>query len=152
MGQQQDKADRNVDSLEALAEGRAGDADEEIAPVGPADNGGAAMAELASVGVGQTDHAAAVQAGEDTGADFGYRFRRTMIPLLLVAALLLLGLVGMIVAAGRSDGMAEKLGLVLDEGHGSRAVWFCVACSLVGVLLLLGAWIFHRDLRRADKK
>ena len=69
MGEQQDKADRNVDSLEALAEGRGGDADEEIAPVGPAaaaDDGAAVLVALHNTDLAQryADRAVFLERGQ----------------------------------------------------------------------------------------
>ncbi|HUU22307.1 MAG TPA: hypothetical protein VM389_07195 [Phycisphaerae bacterium] len=79
-----------------------------------------------------------------------HQFKRFMIPLLLVTGVLLFVLGGAALALQGSLESAET------AGQGSllaskSARWSAVAAFPLGAILLLGAWLFRRDVRRAEK-
>lgn len=75
-----------------------------------------------------------------------HQFKTIMVPLLVTVGSLLL-LCGAIMLAGAGGDPQEAPGG--PEGfHGIFRKWFPVAAFPVGVILLAGAWYFHRELRR----
>ena len=110
----------------------------------------AAVAEIAEATdplAAQANWRAAVQ--RQTRAAYAHQYKRTMLPLLLVVGLLLLVLstatLVMLVSAAEPDPYhMQSYGTILQK-YGK---WTVLIALPLAVLLLLGAWLFHRDLRR----
>jgi hypothetical protein len=81
-----------------------------------------------------------------------HQFKKFMIPLLLIsgAALFVLGTVAAFLVFGSADGpAADREGRLVSVETERLLV---LAAFPVGAILLLGAWLFHLDLRRAKRQ
>lgn len=168
MAGEQDKQSRNIEALNAMVEGA------EASPAAPEDLeaqvGGslgekpeegaaaesaeaAAVAEIAEAAeplAAQRDWRAAVQ--QQARLAHAHQYKRTVIPLLLVVGLLLVALSAatlvMLVSASEPDPYhMQSHGTILQK-YGR---WTVLIALPLAVLLLLGAWLFHRDVRRPDR-
>lgn len=157
------ESERNLeraDALAEMAEGTAGRTTDDQSPEGaptpaadPIASESEALAALSAAGDGEgaasgTARRTRSSALGGTGPQgAGYHYKKTMVPLLLVAALLLL-LVGVGSAA-----VAAGLDVIpADEDLVARARLLAICAFPIAVILGGGAWIFHRDARRVDPR
>ena len=154
MADEQDKRSRDADALNAMAEGAggpAGEAQEQGAPAESAEAGAVAeIAEAAEPLAGRGDWRAAVE--QQTRLVHARQYKRTMIPLLLVVGALLLALSAvtlvMLLSASSPDPYHMKSHGTILQNYGG---WIVLIAMPFAVLLLLGAWLLHREVRRPDE-
>lgn len=78
-----------------------------------------------------------------------HQYKKIMIPLLLVVGgMLLLICVATAIMVVRYGGKEAAQPSAMVQS----APWFIPCAGLLGAVLLLGAWMFHRDTSKADKK
>jgi len=84
-----------------------------------------------------------------SGAAHAHHFRRTMIPLLLtVGGLLFLLAIGTLVMMATTEEAALQQNPYLMR-YGK---WCIIAAFPLGAILLVGAWLFHGDVKRSEQK
>ncbi|MDY6914362.1 MAG: hypothetical protein SVT52_07900 [Planctomycetota bacterium] len=173
MDKPEDKHSHNIDALEALAEGQNVQASgsEDASAADAADTGpGVQWADEEELVGGQEEPAViegvpmeadGLAARKARAATFqtqhriahAHQYKRTMIPLLLVVGVLLFILSGVtmfVLLTGRSAGGAGpemSQNLLMRNG-----VWLVVFAMPLGAILLVGAWLFHRDVSQAERK
>ena len=161
----QDRHSQSADALRAMAAGEhsAPDAAEAPDPLGgqsapaPAGEAAADAEELAQVR-DLTEGHDAPEARARRAADFqarqhvahAYHYKRTMIPPLLVVGVLLLLAGGGALVIKVLDGRGDH-SLPTDSPLLRHAGWLVLSSWLLGAILLLGAWLFHRDVTEADR-
>ncbi len=138
MPEQPDKHARSAEALRALAEGK------DLQPL--PDNKSQGVVDMPAEELAMIDEAPqARKARVDKLARRGRlvqsrHFKRMMIPLLVVVGIMLF-VVGVI---------CLKLGLNEASRQVENFKWLALAAFPLGAILLLGAWLFHRDVKRAD--
>ena len=85
-----------------------------------------------------------------------YQFKKTMIPLLIVVAavLLIMGTVAVFIPTGGEQAVQpdNKQAPQAETEISKFRPLLVMASFVVGAVLLLGAWMFYTDIRRADQR
>jgi len=153
-----------ADSLAELAAATPSEPGAAPAPVGDAlgdlaaASGGQPVGDLGVIAAASSEAAPqlhpqrAVRLQANVRRAHAHQYRRTMIPLLLVVGLLLVGFsvltIFMLVGAKKDpDAIAGEMTYMQAYGK-----YFIIVSLPIGALLLLGAWLFYLDVRKADAK
>jgi hypothetical protein len=170
MPEEKDKRSENIEALRVMADG-AEDSSSDAGKRGGAEGANTqserasvrkkdpAISELAEAKVSTKSPAAPGRRGTRTAARQNptprtrtHQYKRTMVPLLLVVALALLALSGvtlfLLTTASDPDPDHLEIKRTLLLKYGKWAV--LVALPLAG-MLLLGSWVFHRDVSQSKK-
>ena len=98
--------------------------------------------------------ARAVQFDARTRHAHAYQFKKTMIPLLLVVAavLLIMGTVAVFLPGAPGANQAGSDAASSGSTVQAYRPWLILSAFVVGPILLLGAWMFYLDTRRSDRE
>lgn len=93
-----------------------------------------------------------------------YQFKRFMIPMLIVVGVLVLimGVATLVLVPSDPNAPIDDQGNPVDGAYEEAPQenlippqfrpWLILSAFVVGPILLLGAWMFHADVRRSDKR
>jgi hypothetical protein len=153
--------DLSEESTEQAAEGIAAELNEpqaapddaplDFAESDPMDDAPAAEA-FAIHDSGAMRRAHAAQYQQQASRANTHTYKRTMVPLLLVVGLLLLIMGGAAFAFLPSSEMAEVIRRTNPDALSISPVmrYMAILSFPLGAILMLGAWMFHQEIRRSD--